>query len=244
MNGREEPALPRAVLLDLDDTILDDSGGALASWRDAVTVHADGLGAHRLEAILDSIHEVRRWYWSDPERHRVGRLDLGAATRQVVATALERVGAERPDVATAIASDYRARRDAALVPFADAVETVEWLRAQGCRLALLTNGAAQAQRAKVDRFGLARLFELVLIEGEVGYGKPDPRIYRDALDGLGVSAAETWMVGDNLVWDVAEPQRLGIHAVWVDRSGNGVPSGRDVRPDRIVHRLSELRGRA
>jgi len=230
------------VLLDLDDTILDDSGGALESWRDAVAVHAEYVGPHRLEDLLDAIHEVRRWYWSDPERHRVGRLDLGAATRHVVATALQRLGAARPEVASAIAADYRARRDAALVPFENAIETVEWLRAQGCRLALLTNGAADAQRAKVERFDLARLFELVLIEGEVGYGKPDPRVYRDALEGLDVPATDAWMVGDNLVWDVAEPQRLGIHAIWVDRHGAGVPAGRDVRPDRIVRRLAELRG--
>jgi putative hydrolase of the HAD superfamily len=242
VSARDEAALPRAVLLDLDDTILDDSGGALECWREAGVAHADALGGLDVDGVLESIRHVGRWYWSDPERHRVGRLDLGAATRHIVATGLARLGADLPDVAASMASDYRARRDAVIAPFAEAVETVEWLRSQGCRLALLTNGAAAAQRAKVERFDLARLFDLVLIEGEVGYGKPDPRIYRDALEGLDVPAAEAWMVGDNLVWDVAEPQRLGIHAVWVDRNGTGVPPGRDVKPDRIVRRLVELRG--
>ncbi len=66
------------------------------------------------------------------------------------------------------------------------------------------------QRSKINRFGLADLFDLILIEGEVGFGKPDPRVYERALESLGVAAGDTWMVGDNLEWDVAEPQRQGI----------------------------------
>jgi putative hydrolase of the HAD superfamily len=233
--------LPRAVLLDLDDTILDDSGAAVDSWRAAGAAHADLLGGHDVESVLEAIRRVGRWYWSDPERHRIGRLDLDVATRHIVATALRDLGADLPHAAVRIAADYRARRDAAIAPFEDAVATVEWLRARGCRLALLTNGAAAPQRAKVERFDLARLFDVVLIEGEVGFGKPDPRIYERALDALALPAADTWMVGDNLEWDVAQPQRMGVFAVWVDRSGAGVPAGRDVKPDRVIRRLAELR---
>ncbi|MEQ1856560.1 MAG: HAD family hydrolase [Longimicrobiales bacterium] len=233
-------ALPRALLLDLDDTILDDSGGAPRSWREACLAHADELGTVDAVTLHAQIDEVRRWYWSDPERHRVGRLDLEVATRRVVEMAMARLGIDLPEVAARIARDHRARRDAALEPFERAVETVEWLRASGCRLALLTNGAAVPQRNKVERFGLARLFDLVLIEGEVGYGKPDPRIYEHALEGLSVEPADTWMVGDNLEWDVAQPQRMGVRGIWVDRAGHGVPEGRGVRPDRILRRLADL----
>ena len=57
---------------------------------------------------------------------------------------------------------------------------------------------------------------------------------------LGVSARETWMVGDNLEWEIVAPQRLGIHAIWHDGYGVGLPPGCPVRPDRIIRRLSEL----
>ena len=76
----------------------------------------------------------------------------------------------------------------AIKPFDDAVATVQWLRAQGCRLALLTNGGSKAQRRKIDRFDLAPLFDAILIEGEVGFGKPDPRIYAQALATLDAPA--------------------------------------------------------
>jgi putative hydrolase of the HAD superfamily len=111
----------------------------------------------------------------------------------------------------------------------------------GCRLALLTNGAADAQRRKISRFGLASLFDVILVEGEVGFGKPDERIYRLALRELNVDPQNAWMVGDNLEWDVAAPQKLGLFTVWIDRHGKGLPAERGIRPDRIMKALSELR---
>jgi putative hydrolase of the HAD superfamily len=234
--------LPRAFLLDLDDTILDDSSGVVACWQDACRAHharMDGLDAVEVFAAID---RLREWYWSDPERHRVGRLELAWARGEVVRLALADLGVDDEGLARQIGDTYHALRDEAIKPFDDAVATVEWLREQGCRLALLTNGGSQGQRRKIDRFDLARLFDAILIEGEVGFGKPDPRIYTQALAALDVSASEAWMVGDNLEWDVAGPQREGIAGIWIDARRSGVPAGHAIRPDRIIGRLADLRG--
>lgn len=48
------------------------------------------------------------------------------------------------------------------------------------------------------------------------------------------------MVGDNLEWEVAAPQRLGIYSIWHDHLGEGVPAGSPIRPDRIVRSIAEL----
>ena len=235
--------LPRAVLLDLDDTILDDSGHSVRCWNEACCAHASQLDGLEPAVLLDAIERVRMWYWSDAERHRVGRLDLLAAYRAVVRMACERVGLVGLPAADEIAAHYRARRDEEIRPFPDAIETVKWLREAGCRLALLTNGAAEAQRSKIERFELADLFDVVLIEGELGFGKPDPRVYRRALGDLAVEPYDAWMVGDNPEWDVAAPQRQGIFGIWVDRWERGLRPGWDVRPDRVIRRLPELRER-
>jgi putative hydrolase of the HAD superfamily len=184
---------------------------------------------------------VREWYWSDPERHRLGRLDLAAARREVAHIALKEVGLDDPDLALQIGDTYHDLRHMGLRPVEEAIDTVEWLKDSGCRLALLTNGSARMQRGKIDRFGLAGFFDSILIEGELGFGKPDPRVYAQALDALGVAARDTWMVGDNLEWDVAEPQRQGIYGIWIDVRGSGLPQGHAIRPDRIIRRLSDLR---
>jgi putative hydrolase of the HAD superfamily len=232
---------PRAILLDLDDTILDDSSGIMSCWREACVSHCSTMDGLDPETVFKAIDNIREWYWSDPERHRIGRLELAWARGEVVRLALEGIGVDDPDLAARIGTTYHALRDRSIRPIENAVATVCWLRERGCKLAMLTNGGSRAQRDKIDRFDLAPLFDVILIEGEVGFGKPDPRIYARALDQLNVTAGETWMVGDNLEWDVAAPQREGIAGIWIDARGSGVPAGRAVQPDRIINRLADLR---
>ena len=80
----------------------------------------------------------------------------------------------------------------------------------------------------------------MVVEGEFGVGKPDPRVYLAAMAPLGVKPGETWMIGDNLEWDVAAPQRLGIHGIWNDCHHTGLPADSLVQPDRIVRSIAEL----
>lgn len=238
--SRSDARLPRAVLLDLDDTILDDSRNVSTCWRGACFAHAPAMGAADPGLVYETIERTRAWYWADPERHRLGRLRLADARRDVVLVSLSNLGLDRPDLAEAIAGHYQAARERDLEPIEGSVETVRWLRERGCRLALLTNGDGRAQRVKIDRFQLGPLFDHVLIEGEMGFGKPDRRVYDLALERLGVEPTEAWMVGDNLEWDVVAPQSLGISGIWIDGSGRGLPADLPSRPARILRRLSEL----
>jgi putative hydrolase of the HAD superfamily len=232
--------LPKAFLLDLDDTIIDDSSAVDLCWREAAQAGADdsGISADRL---LTAIRQSAHWFWSDPERHRIGRLSLLEARIEVVRLALTELGVENRELAKRIGRVYDARRDetAAMIP--GALETVNWLRSQGCRLALITNGGSPGQRRKIEKFKLAPLFNEILIEGEVGFGKPDTRVFELALQKLSVRPAEAWMAGDNLEWDVAAPQRLGIFSIWIDSGNSGSSKLGKVRPDRIVQRLSDVR---
>ena len=75
---------------------------------------------------------------------------------------------------------------------------------------------------------------------EHGFGKPEERAYKHAMEVLGVGPDETWMVGDNLEWEIVAPQRLGMYAIWRDGYGVGLPRNSPIRPDRIIRRLSEL----
>jgi putative hydrolase of the HAD superfamily len=97
------------------------------------------------------------------------------------------------------------------------------LKELGIKLALITNGAAEPQRAKVVRFALEHRFDHIQIEGKHGFGKPEERAYKHALEVLGVGSQETWMVGDNLEWEIVAPQRLGIYGIWHDGHGVGLP---------------------
>ena len=107
-------------------------------------------------------------------------------------------------------------------------------------MALLTNGAREPQRRKIDAHQLAPFFDCILIEGEFGVGKPERQVYTHALKTLGVGPKDAWMVGDNFEWEVVAPKTLGIFSIWVDHLEKGVPDGAPVRPDRVIRAISEL----
>jgi putative hydrolase of the HAD superfamily len=228
----------KAVLLDLDDTLLDYSSGAEQCWTEAC---AAGAGALDQTVLLAELARARRWFWSDPERHRRERIDMVRAWTAIVARALEGCGASDPRRAAVVAEDFAVRRRAIMRLFPEALEFLSTLRGRGLPLALVTNGDAREQRDKIQRHALAPFFDAILIEGEMGVGKPEAVVYRRALDALGVSAGpDVWMVGDHLEWDVAGSQRIGLRAAWIDRPGAGLPPGSVVQPDRIVRALGEL----
>ncbi len=239
------PKLPRAILFDLDDTILVAFGPAQSQWRRTIAGFADRLGPIEAAAVAAAIEAASTELWADPARHKFWRHRIGEARRRIVAGAFAALAARghdlpAPAVGDAIADAYNALHDEELAMFPDAHDTLDRLKELDVRLALITNGAAEPQRAKVVRFALEHRFDHIQIEGEHGFGKPEERAYTHALAALRVTARETWMVGDNLEWEVAAPQRLGIHAIWHDGYGTGLPSDCPVRPDRIIRRLSEL----
>jgi putative hydrolase of the HAD superfamily len=229
---------PTAVFFDLDGTILDWQTGMEESWLAACEAHCDGSFAP--VELHAAIRSRRTWFWDDPERSRTGRMDLDAASRDIVRHAFADSGLAGIDLAHRIADDYRARRVAFLAPYPGAIETLTAFRSRGARLALLTNGGARSQRASVERWELERYFDCIVIEGEFGAGKPDERVFAHALRTCGVTPEATWMIGDNLDADIAPAVALGMHAVWVDGEGAGLPEGATARPHRVVRAIREL----
>jgi putative hydrolase of the HAD superfamily len=237
--------LPRAILFDMDDTILAVSGSARVVWKRIAEQFAAALAPHMPNDVVAAIEVQSQVLWNDTAWNRQWRVRLGEARRHVVASAfagLAKAGQPVPaaEVGYEMADLFTLMRDEELSVFPGAHETLDRLKQLGVRLALITNGAAEPQRAKVVRFALAERFDHVQIEGEHGFGKPEERAYTHAMDALGVGPGETWMVGDNLEWEIVAPQRLGIYAIWYDGYATGLPPGCRIRPDRIIRSLTEL----
>jgi putative hydrolase of the HAD superfamily len=233
-------SLPSVLLLDLDDTILDDTGARDECWRVTCSEAAEARSELDPDVLLREIERVRDVFWSDADRHREWRPRMREAWGQIASDALTALGHDDPTLGATIGDRHFELRDAAITPLPGAVETLHQLRSLGLRLGLVTNGGSEGQRAKIERFALAAHFDYIGIEGEVGFGKPHPTAYETALQSLGAGAEDTWMVGDNLEWDVAGAQAVGIYGIWLDKHGSGLPHDASVRPDRIVRSLSEL----
>lgn len=235
----ESDRLPAAILFDLDDTLLDTSLSATRVWDLTAAAFADQIG-HPVEVFQPVLKASRKWYWGDPQRNRAGRLDVQKSRIAVTHHGLQQLGVDDHGLATRFADHYSALRVSTMAFFPGAEETLAHFVAAGVPLALITNGDAIGQRAKVEHFELARYFRGVFIEGEMGFGKPDPRVYERALSACGAGARDAWCVGDSLTWEVAAPQALGLRGVWNDWAGVGLPADTDVRPDRTVRRVAEL----
>jgi putative hydrolase of the HAD superfamily len=230
------------MLIDLDDTILSAYGRPEIAWNIIASEFADEFAPLAPREVAAAIVASARAFWSSAEA--AWRMKLAEARQEVVRGGFAALAATgqvlSDDLAIRLADRFTAYRDEQMFVFPGAHDTIDALKARGIRLALVTNGAAAIQRAKIERFALAHRFDHIQIEGEHGFGKPEERAYHHAMDALGVAAADTWMIGDNLAWEVEAPQRLGIYAVWMDTHGDGLPEGCGVKPDRIIRSLTEL----
>jgi putative hydrolase of the HAD superfamily len=227
----------------MDDTILSAYGKPEAAWLAVVNEFAAELGSLAPQRVAAAIATSARTFWQNAEAH--WRLKLDEARHEVVRNGFAALksngGIVLPDeFAVRLADRFSAYRDEQMFLFPGVHEALETFRASGVKLALITNGAALPQRRKIERFALAERFDHIQIEGEHGFGKPDERAYRHAMEALGVEARHTWMVGDNLEWEVETPQRLGIYAIWMDAHGDGLPADSTAKPDRIIRLLTEL----
>ncbi len=113
------------------------------------------------------------------------------------------------------------------------------LNDRGVPWGIVTNGPP-SQRVKCQAAGLSDLAPFVLVSEEVGYEKPDQRIFDAALEATGLAApAQIMFVGDNPVVDIDGAKRFGMKAAWV-RRGRHYPPGL-LAPDHVIDVVTELR---
>lgn len=119
-------------------------------------------------------------------------------------------------------------------------ETLDVLRrlSENYGMAVLTNGAPEIQREKLEKSGLAPYFDIAVISGEVGAGKPRQEVYLHCLDRLSASSDSCVMVGDSLRNDVKGAQNVGMKGIWINR--NGALSEQGIHPDAVLNSLAEL----
>ena len=119
----------------------------------------------------------------------------------------------------------------------DVTPALQELRARGIKVGLISN-SHRCLASFQQHFELHGLIAAALSSSEHGYLKPHPRIFESALELLGVSAAESVMVGDSLTHDIEGARRVGMRGILVQRSpGAGGPTPSDVP---VIRSLSEL----
>ena len=237
MSGYREP---KAILFDLDDTIVAWDAVTDQVWAEVCHNYAPRVSGLEANKLFNEIKRANEWYYSDPERLRWGRTNLYTSRREVVSLALSHLGISDPDFATRIADSYSEEKEKTAFILPGVIDTLKYLINRSIRLVLASNGTSEIQHRKIERLGLASFFDFILIEGDFGIGKPDERFFWHILNQLNIYPSEAWMVGDRLDQDIGGAQRVGIYSVWVDWKAEGLPESTSVQPDRIIKTLSEL----
>ena len=227
----------------MDGVLLVTSQSSSQSWREVAQQFAPLLGIPG-EILVQTLQESRQAYKReieyDPEKQRRDRLEPFETRQEMVASALKALGRENESVAADMVRAYEELREAHRKLAPHALEVLQELRKRAFPLALISNGNATYQRCKIAQHRLASFFDVILIEEEFGVAKPDQRIFLHVLNQLHVNAHETWMIGDDLTRDIAGSQQVGIFAVWCDGARQRFPNESTIRPDWIIHDLSDV----
>ena len=97
-------------------------------------------------------------------------------------------------------------------------------------LAIVTDAQSAYARGELHKVGIAGYFDPIIVSGDHGFRKPDPRLFEYALDGMGVPAAQTVYVGNDMFRDVYGAHQVGMRTVMFD-SDQGTKQYEDCTPD-------------
>ncbi len=212
-----------AVLFDLDDTLFDHSGCARDALSAVYASHAP-LGAVPFEEFERAHAEVLE------ELHRevmLGRMPLDDARRERFRRLLEAHGVNADHaLASRTASMYRDRYKASrrTVPGAAALLQLVKTRA---RVAVVSNNLLEEQKEKIACCDIERFVDALVVSEAAGVAKPDPAIFRIALDRLGCREGDAVMIGDSWSADVAGARAAGIRPIWFNRLAETAPEDDD-----------------
>lgn len=211
----------RAIFFDLDDTLCDTIGArpqrARKAFERLCAEHPHLIPGDLVSAALEPLDEPR--------------------SVRGIRRVLEDLGLERTAIATEALRIFNDHHDPICL-FPGVRETVIHLHQQ-YRLGIISNAEGWCQRRKLAHLGLEPYIDCLVVSGDVGYEKPDPRTFQHALELLGVAPHEAVFVGDRLDVDVAGAKAAGMRAIWFNHWGGELPE--DVpTPDAIVHQFGEL----
>lgn len=197
----------RAVLFDLDDTLVDQKSAArtaVVAWAAEHGITDPDVGPRwaRIAEIHYERYQRRELTFAQQRAMRV---------REFLALDVD------DDRATELFDGYLTRYEAHWTAFDDAVPALQRARAAGLTVAVLTNGDEDHQQLKLTKLGLTDEIDILIASSTLPAGKPDPRAFGCAIKKIGVEPDQALMIGDSLEKDVHGALKSGLNAILLDR---------------------------
>jgi putative hydrolase of the HAD superfamily len=232
---------PEVLFLDVGDTLI----RAHPSWAGVYRLGLLELGMDVAERDIERalLAETKAGpYWLSEEPFEPTEENSFSRVVEFDTAVLGRLGyADLPEDVFRAIEDAFARRSAWYV-FPDVLPALDALRAAGVRLCVISNFVWGGPELIHD-LELADQFEALVISSRVGFQKPNPGIFRHALQMMHVEPGRALHVGDSYRADVLGARRVGIEALLIARGGGDQARLRQEHDDPrliVVHDLYEL----
>lgn len=137
-----------------------------------------------------------------------------------------------------LAQSFRSLSLLKLEAYPGAINILESL-SKKYRMAAVSDGQAVWAWPELHRTGIARFFEKVVISSDLGFRKPDPRMFKTALDAMNLTPDEVLFIGNDMFRDVLGPKQMGIRTVFF-KSNQGDQKARGAEPDYIIYSFNQL----
>lgn len=214
----------KAVFFDLDDTLCAYWEAAKGALRITFERYApDGRTAADMIGFWSKefdgfCHGIKKTPWYEPY------LKSGEPTRtELMRLTFLAAGIDDSSLAREVAEFYAAQRREALQLFDDALPALDALEGR-FYLGMITNGPADVQREEVVDLGLEPRFQSILVEGELGFGKPLMEVFRLAESQSGCAPSEILFIGNSYAHDILPAIKAGWKTVWIRRASDIPPS--------------------
>jgi putative hydrolase of the HAD superfamily len=235
----------QAVLFDFGHTLVDfhRTQEALHAAYEQIRDRVEAVAYMEVPEILDLVERVAggvdRLVEESYREGRLEELDQPTLFRESFAA----IGFDLPqDVIRHIVNlDHSAYSNSMTVE-PEVLGVLERLRDEGYRMGLVSNVSLvpELMHADLDRMGLAPLLDAAVFSSEVGVRKPDPRIFREALDRMAMDPARAAFVGDRLYDDIGGARAVGMRTVQTRQFRSEEDPA--AQPDAVVDHLRELPG--
>jgi putative hydrolase of the HAD superfamily len=226
-----------AIFLDLDKTLLDPS-----NYKNSIIgtcqVLADHQPALDVTKLIESNSTIWSEYWPTIEKKWIsGEMDDLSVSRESWRLTLQNIGSIDEKLIELAVQTHTQLIPQTYQLYSDVDKFIAIINEKNIPLALITNGASEAQRSKLKKLKIENQFESIIISGEVGYAKPDPKIFDLAINKIKSSRKHTWHIGDNLLTDIKGAITAGINGVWINRKRKTFQNDSPVKPDYIISNL-------
>ena len=219
----------RWLLFDLDGTLFDFE----RAEEDALSEVLARYGLPTERATRELYRDINRELWLELEN---GTITAGAIKVERFRRLLEQI--ELPAAPERLSEAYLESLGTQTHLLPGAERLIGSLDGQ-VRLALVTNGLSVVQRPRLRHSGMGPRFEVVVVSEEVGWAKPDARIFELALARMGSPPKRSvLMVGDNPQADIEGARRAGLDTCWVNLGARQTAEGVDCTFE--IHHLNEL----